>query len=133
MEILRIRTSKRNETIDITELVKEKIKKLKIKNGICFLYVPHTTAAIIINENYDESVMDDLLEFLAELVPRNRAYRHLEGNADAHIKSSILGNTLSIIIKNGELCLGKWQGIIFLEFDGPREREVWFKILTIFD
>lgn len=128
-KLLRIKSNKRIEAIDITSYIINTIKTLDIKNGVLILYVPHTTAGIIINENSDPNVIEDILNRLAELVPEKLNYKHLEGNADSHIKSSLTSNSVILIIENGELMLGTWQGVFFLEFDGPRERKVYFKIL----
>lgn len=128
-KVLRIKSNKRIEAIDITSYIINTIKTLGIKNGVLILYVPHTTAGIIINENSDPNVIEDILNRLAELVPEKLNYKHLEGNADSHIKSSLTSSSVILIIENGELMLGTWQGIFFLEFDGPRERKVYCKIL----
>lgn len=128
-KVLRIKSNKRIEAIDITSYIINTIKTLGIKNGVLILYVPHTTAGIIINENSDPNVIEDILNRLAELVPEKLNYKHLEGNANSHIKSSLTSSSVILIIENGELMLGTWQGIFFLEFDGPRERKVYCKIL----
>jgi secondary thiamine-phosphate synthase enzyme len=130
-------SKKREEIIDITKEVRAAVKKLyveykkKICNkdiAACLVYVPHTTCAIIINENYDSDVHVDILEHLGKMVPVGIG-KHAEGNSDAHIKSSLLGQNQVIPIENGELQLGRWQGIALAEFDGPRERKVIVKIL----
>ena len=121
---MELRTNQKNEAIDITDKIAEIVREQKIQDGICFIYCPHTTAGIFINENADPSVVQDILEKLNELVPESRNYHHLEGNADAHIKSSIIGCSLLIPIENGRIILGRWQGIFFAEFDGPRRREI---------
>ena len=114
-------TSKKQELIDITEKINSIIKKSKIRNGICNIFAAHATAAIIINENYDPNICLDLLDALNKLIPKG-IWRHdrIDGNADAHIKSAILGPSETIPIKNGSLELGKWQSVIFAELDGPR-------------
>ncbi|MCM8819922.1 MAG: secondary thiamine-phosphate synthase enzyme YjbQ [Candidatus Omnitrophica bacterium] len=127
---INITTKSREELVDITEEVQNILKKAKIDEGVCIIFSPHTTAGLIINENADPSVKDDILDHLKQLVPKNKNYSHLEGNADAHIKSSIVGNSLVVIVSKGNLALGTWQGIYFCEFDGPRKRSVWVKILT---
>jgi secondary thiamine-phosphate synthase enzyme len=129
MERLQVRTSRRIEMVDITDKIQQVVAKSRVKDGICFISIPHTTAGIIINENADPSVKQDILNMLNKLVPEGRGYTHAEGNADSHIKSSILGNCLYIFIEDGQLCLGTWQGIFFAEGDGPRSREVWLKII----
>lgn len=122
-------TSKKNELIDITGKVREQIRISEIKEGICVIYCPHTTAAITINENADPSVKKDIIRKLSELIPEDDSYLHTEGNSDAHIKSSLLGNEKSLIIKNNKPVLGTWQGILFFEGDGPRQRKVFVKII----
>ncbi|MCJ7509081.1 MAG: secondary thiamine-phosphate synthase enzyme YjbQ [candidate division Zixibacteria bacterium] len=124
-----IRTSSRVELVDITSKVEEVISASKVESGICIIFVPHTTAAVTINENADPSVQRDILYELNKLVPFNDNYSHTEGNSAAHIKSSIIGASRSIIIQDGSLKLGTWQGIYFCEFDGPRNRKVWIKII----
>lgn len=126
---INIKTYQKYQIVDITDIVSSSIKTLEKKDGILILYVPHTTAGITINENYDPSVKEDILDFLNKLVPRNGNYKHLEGNADAHIKSSLIGSSIMLILENGEIKLGRWQGILFCEFDGPRQREVWIKVV----
>ncbi len=121
-----ISSSNRNELIDITDKVQ---KLINIENGTCIVYCPHTTAAITINENADPSVKKDIINKLNELVPESSGYSHTEGNADSHIKSSIIGCSEKLIIENGRLKLGRWQGIIFCEFDGPRNRKVIIKTI----
>lgn len=130
LKTISIRTHKRIEAIDITEHVREIVKESGIKEGICNIFIPHTTASITINENADPSVMRDLLEALSRLIPYQNNYYHLEGNADAHIKSSIIGSSRDVIVENGELLFGTWQGIFFLEFDGPRTRKIYVKVVA---
>jgi len=120
-----VSTKQRNEMIDITSRVGSIVRQSGISKGDCIAYCPHTTAAITINENADPSVMHDILLTLEEMVPHYRAgYRHSEGNSDAHCKSAIVGSSRQILIDNGALQLGTWQGIFFCEFDGPRSRSV---------
>ena len=120
-EVISISTSKRQELVDITESVASIVKKSKIKEGICHIFIMHSTAAIIINENYDPNICLDLLDALNELIPKGK-WRHdkIDGNADAHIKASILGPSEMIPIKDGKLQLGRWQSVVFCELDGPR-------------
>lgn len=125
-----VKTNSKNALVDITEKIREAVRKSGIKNGICHLYAPHTTAAITINENYDPSVGVDIVGEMNKLIPMNGHYQHQEGNAAAHIKSAIIGSSRSVFIENGNLVLGTWQGIFFCEFDGPRRRKVLMKILT---
>lgn len=129
MEILKIATKSRTEFVDITSEVAKLIAKSKVKNGLCVVFCPHTTAGLTINENADPDVVSDIIETLGKLVPDNKNYKHSEGNADAHIKASLMGSSLNILVENGKLVLGTWQGIYFTEFDGPREREVCVKIV----
>jgi secondary thiamine-phosphate synthase enzyme len=129
MEKILLKTAKRIELLDITGKIQQVVVKSKIKQGICFIFVPHTTAGITINENADPSVKQDIINALNGLVPAGARYSHAEGNADSHIKSSILGSCLHIFFEAGKLCLGTWQGIFFAEADGPRSREVWIKIV----
>lgn len=126
---LRIETRKKIETIDITERVAEKVKDAGIEEGICVVTVAHTTAAVFVNENADPDVQRDLLATLARLVPDAGDYRHAEGNAPAHIKSVLVGGDITVAIANGRLDLGRWQGIYFAEFDGPRTRSATVTII----
>lgn len=131
METIEVQSIRRTEAIEITERVAEIVKKSMVKEGICIIFVPHTTAAVTINENADSCVMKDLMSHLEKLVPQNASFTHLEGNSHAHIKASIIGSDRKVIIENGALKLGTWQGIFFLEFDGPRKREVFIEILGL--
>ena len=126
---LSISTSNRNELVDITNKVKDIVKQSKIKEGICVVYCPHTTAAITINESADPAVQRDILVNLSKLIPENGDYQHSEGNSDSHIKSSLVGASETLIIKDNNLILGTWQNIYFAEFDGPRQRKVIIKVL----
>jgi secondary thiamine-phosphate synthase enzyme len=119
---LRIETTKKTETIDITARIAEKVREAKIRDGICVVTVAHTTAAIFVNENADPDVQRDLLATLSRLVPDAGDYRHAEGNGPAHIKSVLVGSDITVAIQDGGLDLGRWQGIFFAEFDGPRTR-----------
>jgi len=128
-EDFRISTKSRNQMIDITGQVRSFVSQSGITNGDAIVYCPHTTAAITINENADPSVPHDILLTLEELIPHHRpGYRHSEGNSDAHCKSSLLGCSEQILIKDKSLNLGTWQGIFFCEFDGPRSRKVMLQI-----
>jgi len=120
-----IRTSNRNEFIDITSHVRLLVQQSDVDEGICTVFCPHTTAAITINENADPDVTADIQMKLNKMIPLHENYRHMEGNSDAHIKSSLVGNSVQIIVGGGQLKLGTWQGIYFCEFDGPRARYVW--------
>ena len=115
--------------IDITDKVQEAVSECGARSGLCHIYVPHTTAGVFINENADPDVMDDFLNTLDRLVPWKNDYRHVEGNAAAHIKSSLIGTAQTVPVNNGQLALGRWQGIYFAEFDGPRERQLQITIV----
>ncbi len=129
-EVISISTSKRQELIDITSKVEAIVKKSKVKEGLCTVFAMHATAAVIINENADPNICLDLIDSLNELIPRGK-WRHdkLDGNADAHIKSSILGPSETIPIKGNQLQLGTWQAIMFCENDGPRNRKIIVSII----
>jgi secondary thiamine-phosphate synthase enzyme len=122
--ILSVKTNDRTEMIDITSKVQSMVKQSLITSGICMLYVPHTTAAITINESADPSVKDDIIMILNRIVPWEANYQHLEGNSPAHVKATLVGSSAFIGIDNGSLVLGTWQGIFFCEFDGPRNRKL---------
>ena len=124
-----IRTTKRDEFIDIGYYVEEALEKSGIKNGIITVFVPHTTAGVTINEDADPDVVRDLLWTLDNLVPERREYKHMEGNSHAHMKASIMGSSCNIIVEDGKMKLGTWQGIYFCEFDGPRTRKVYVKVM----
>ena len=125
---LNIKTGSRAEMKDITSSVQMEISKTGITDGICTVYVPHTTAGITINEGADPAVCQDIIDKLNELAPHHAGYRHMEGNADSHIKASMMGSAVSVLIENGRLVLGTWQKIFFCEFDGPRTRKVYVHI-----
>ena len=125
---INIRTGSRTEMVDITSLVQKEVSKSGIADGICIVYVPHTTAGVTINEGADPAVCEDIIGKLNDLVPPHAGYRHMEGNADSHIKASLMGSSVSVIIENGRLVLGTWQKIFFCEFDGPRSRKVYVKV-----
>ncbi len=129
MEKLSVKTNSRVDLIDITDRVQAVVSKSKVKDGICFVFCPHTTAGLTINENADPSVRQDIIDSLSKAFPENAGYSHSEGNADSHIKSSLLGASLTIFIEGGQLALGTWQGIYFCESDGPRSREIWIKVI----
>ncbi len=126
MRKIDLQTSRRTEFIDITDLVERALAEAGLIEGVCTVFTPHTTAAVTINENADPSVTHDILEVVDSLIPFDSPrYRHSEGNSAAHIKSSLFGCSLQVIVENGRLQLGTWQGIYFVEFDGPRSRKVW--------
>lgn len=126
---LSVRTSQREEMIDITHLVRDFAKEAGIADGICRVFVPHTTCGLLINENADPDVARDILDALRMLAPATANYRHVEGNSPAHIKSSLVGCSQTLMVANGRLCLGTWQGIFLCEFDGPRQRKVWVQVV----
>ncbi len=126
---LEISTGSRAEFVDITDLVQGVVSESGVREGICFLFVPHTTAGITINENWDPSVRRDIITVLNEAAPPNRHYAHTEGNADAHIKTSIVGSSAFLIVSGGRLQMGTWQGIFLAEFDGPRRRRVLVRVI----
>ena len=128
MRKIEVKTRTREELIDITSRVKEEVAHSGINNGICHVYIPHTTAGATINENADPSVKEDILMTMKKLVPDNLPYRHSEGNSPAHVKASLVGSSVNVIIEEGELQLGTWQGIFFCEFDGPRSRRAYIKV-----
>lgn len=123
-----LKTNKRVEFVDITDQVAQAVRELGVTDGVATVFVPHTTAGVTINENADPSVVRDILAALDRLVPAEGDYTHSEGNSDAHIKASMMGFSLQVIVENGRPALGTWQGIYFTEFDGPRSRKVWVKL-----
>jgi len=127
--ILQVKTSSQTELIDITTDIERKVQSEGIDEGVCFLFVPHTTAAVTINEHADPSVRSDILMVLNKIVPWKEAYRHLEGNSPAHIKASIIGASEIVAVEKGRLKLGTWQGVFFCEFDGPRTRKIHVRLL----
>ncbi len=129
IEKIRISTEKRCQLLDITGEIQKIINKNRIKEGIIHIFCPHTTAAITINENYDPSVQEDISRTLEKLIPSRSNYSHTEGNADAHIKAAIVGSSRTIFVEDGKLAFGTWQGIFLCEFDGPRTREIWVRII----
>jgi secondary thiamine-phosphate synthase enzyme len=132
-EELSIKTPEREILLDITSDIQNIVRKSGIGEGVCRIFVPHTTAAITINENADPSVMDDIINFLKKLIPRgggfNYRFQHGEGNSDAHIKSSLIGPSLEVLIHNSRLVLGTWQGCFLAEFDGPRSRRIYIQVM----
>ena len=130
MTTLQVRTTSRIEFVDITRQVNDAAGKAGVKNGVVVVYVPHTTAGVTINEAADPSVVHDINTKLAQLIPHQGPYRHVEGNSDAHIKASLMGSSVNVIIADGSLVLGTWQGIFFCEFDGPRSRKFHVQVMS---
>ena len=130
MQTFQVRTSTQTELIDITRSVQEAVKKTRVEDGICIIFIPHTTAAVTINENADPSVVHDIVMELNKIVPFKDQYHHMEGNSPAHIKTSLVGCSGIVFVESGRLVLGTWQGIFFCEFDGPRNRKVHVKVIS---
>src|SRR4030043_160158 len=128
VKYINVKSKSRVEFIDVTGMVHETVKEAGVQDGICYLYVPHTTAGITINEGADPSVQRDIQNTLSRLIPQDVNYFHREGNADAHIKSTIVGTSVHVIVEGGKLLLGTWQSIFFCEFDGPRNRRIATKV-----
>ncbi|HOL91030.1 MAG TPA: secondary thiamine-phosphate synthase enzyme YjbQ [Clostridiales bacterium] len=124
-----VKTSSSDEMINITSLVRQDVQKSGITDGIAVVFVPHTTAGVTINENADPDVVYDLLGILRRAFPESGSYRHMEGNSHAHARATVVGSSCTVIIENGQLKLGTWQGIYFCEFDGPRTRKVYVKLI----
>jgi len=129
LKSVEISTKRRTEFIDVTDMLRKIVSDSGVKDGICLVYTPHTTCGITINEHADPDVVKDIAAQLEKIAPQNAAYSHVEGNSDAHIKASIIGSSESIIISNSKLILGTWQGVFLCEFDGPRKRTLYIKLL----
>jgi secondary thiamine-phosphate synthase enzyme len=128
-EMINLKTGKHIEMVDITQEIQKVISQHDLKDGLCVVYVPHTTAGLTINEGADPAVCRDIMTKLSELIAPDAGYQHLEGNSDSHIKASLMGSSVTVVIENGRLLLGTWQKIFFCEFDGPRSRQVFLKLL----
>jgi secondary thiamine-phosphate synthase enzyme len=128
MQEISIKTSKRTDFVEITRIIQEIVVKNKVINGLCNIFVPHTTAGVTINEHADPDVITDITKMLDKIIPWNSNYLHTEGNSAAHIKASLTGSSQTIPVENGKLILGTWQGIFFTEFDGPRNRKILVSI-----
>ena len=128
--MITVKTGSRTEFVDITTDIQKAVTESGLQSGLCMVYVPHTTAAVTINESADPSVKKDILMILNRVVPWQAEYRHLEGNSPAHVKSTVVGASELVMVENGRLQLGTWQGIFFCEFDGPRTRKVHLKFMN---
>ena len=129
LETLTVKTNSRTELLDLTRRIQEVVSQSGVSEGLCHLFVPHTTAGVTINESADPSVKADILMVLNKVIPDEEPYRHLEGNSPAHIKSSLIGCHQTVLVSQGRLLLGTWQGIFFCEFDGPRSRRLHLKVV----
>jgi len=127
---LSVCTNRRTEMVDITGQIQELVRLSRVEEGVCHIFQAHTTAGLTINENADPSVQADILMVLNRIISEKEAYRHLEGNSPAHIKASLMGPQLTVLVSNGSLLLGAWQGVFLCEFDGPRTRKVHIKIMA---
>ncbi len=126
---LTLQTHHRTEFVDITARVQQAVRESGIESGMVVVYSPHTTAGLTVNEHADPAVREDIGDTLDRLVPRSPEYKHLEGNADSHVKTSMMGPSLTLIVEHGRVQLGRWQGIFFCEFDGPRRRTLWLQVI----
>jgi len=127
-EEYRVQTPRREVLLDITSDIKKIVKKSGIKEGTCRVFIPHTTAALTINENADPAVLKDITGYLKKLIPQDSGFSHMEGNSDAHIKTTLTGPSIDVLIHDGKLMLGTWQGIMLTEYDGPRTRKVYVQV-----
>jgi secondary thiamine-phosphate synthase enzyme len=130
MHSFRVKTSRRTQLLDITEQVARIVRESGVAEGVCYVYVPHTTAGVTINEHADPDVASDLEGVFDRLVPSRGPYRHAEGNSDSHAKAALVGSSQTVFVSGGRLDLGRWQGVFLCEFDGPRERQVQVKLLA---
>ncbi len=126
---LNVKTGRRTESVDLTGQIEKVIDESGIKEGMITIFIPHTTCGVLVNENWDPTVQRDIHSALTEIAPEDKNYAHKEGNADSHIKTAIVGNSLTLPIENGKIPFGTWQGIFLMEFDGPRTRKVLIKVL----
>ncbi len=132
LQTIPVRTTARNEMLDVTDRLAKLVRSHNMLEGMLIVYVPHTTAAVTINENADPDVRHDMLRKLETLIPKHEAYyQHGEGNSDSHVKASLVGNSVTVLVERGKLVLGRWQGIYFCEFDGPRQREMIIRLGTL--
>ncbi len=131
ISVNRLATTSRSQVVDLTSAVRRIVRESGVVSGLAVVFVPHTTAGITVNENYDPDVKHDVLAKLDRLVPAGESgYRHAEGNSDSHLKAAMVGSSVSLMIAEADLVLGRWQGVWFCEFDGPRDREVWVKVMA---
>jgi secondary thiamine-phosphate synthase enzyme len=130
VENLRVRTDRRTQLVDVTNAVQSAVAKSGVQQGVCYVYVPHTTAGVTINEHADPDVASDVEGIMDRLVPHKGPYSHAEGNSDSHTKTILTGTSQVIFVENGRLVLGRWQGIFFCEYDGPRERTMQVKVVS---
>ncbi len=130
MKTLRVKTNRRTQFVDITREVEQAVRESDVKSGVCYVYVPHTTAGVAINEHADPDVASDVEGIFDRLIPHKGPYQHAEGNTDSHMKAILTGTSQIVFIDNGKLALGTWQGIFLCEFDGPRQRTVQVKIVS---
>lgn len=130
MKTIEIKTTERTEMVNITREIERVIREAGVRDGLCHVFVPHTTAGITINENADEDVKSDIIMGLSKIVPYSDGYKHIEGNSDAHIKATLTGSSVTVAVEDGHLVLGTWQAIYFCEFDGPRRRKAHVKIIN---
>jgi secondary thiamine-phosphate synthase enzyme len=130
MQALSLKTDRRTQLVDVTAQVQKVVASSRVASGICYLYVPHTTAAISINECADPDVARDVEGALDRLIPKTGPYRHSEGNSDSHVKAVLVGTSQMVLVEDGKLVLGRWQGVFFCEFDGPRDRRLQVKVVS---
>jgi len=130
MKTLRVKTNRRTQFVDVTPEVEQALRESDVKSGVCYVYVPHTTAGVVINEHADPDVASDIEGIFDRLIPHKGPYQHAEGNTDSHLKAILSGASQIVFIENGKLALGTWQGIFLCEFDGPRQRTVFVKIVA---
>lgn len=129
MKELNISSDRREQLVEITPGVQKVVEGSGVKEGVCAVFCPHTTAGLTVNENADPGVAEDVLKHLRKLVPKDASFAHSEGNSDAHIKASLMGSSLNLLVKGGRLVLGTWQGVYLCEFDGPRERKIHVEVM----
>jgi secondary thiamine-phosphate synthase enzyme len=129
MEVLKVKTGRRTQLLDVTVAVERAVAESGVATGVCYVFVPHTTAGVMINEHADPDVATDLEGIFDRLVPHSCPYRHAEGNTDSHAKAVMAGASQVIFVEKGKLALGTWQGVFLCEFDGPRERKIWVKVV----